>query len=57
MKDKIILAIIVVFLSLFGLRSFLPQIPSSALVALFIIAGIIICFYYLKQSRDKRRKI
>jgi len=56
MEDKIILAIIIVCISLFGLRGFLPQIPLSALVAVFIIAGIIACYYYLRHSRNKRRK-
>ena len=55
MENKIILAIIIVCLGLFGFRSFLPQIPLSALVALFIIAGIIACcYYYLRRSRNKR---
>ncbi len=56
MKEKVILAIIIVCLSIFGFRSILPEIPLSALIALFTIAGIIGCYYHLWNSRNKRRK-
>ena len=54
MKDKIILTIIIVCLSIFGFRAILPEIPLPALVAIFAIAGIIGCSYYLWHSRSKR---
>lgn len=54
MTEKVILAFVLVCLSMFGFRGFLPAIPSSALVGLFtIIAGLIGCYYYLRYSRNK----
>lgn len=53
MKEKAILAFVLVCLSMFGFRGFLPAIPSSALVGLFTIAGLIGCYYYLHYSRNK----
>jgi hypothetical protein len=55
MKEKIILAITVSCLSMFGFRSFLPAISSLALVGLFTIAGLIGCCYHLYHSKYKRR--
>jgi len=55
MKEKIILSIILTCLSLFGLRSILPELSSSAIVGLFTISGLIGCCYHLWQSRSKRR--
>lgn len=54
MIDKLVFVITIACLGLFGLRSFLPAIPSSALVGLFTIAGLIGCYYYLGYSRSKR---
>ncbi len=53
MKEKVILAFVLVCLSMFGFRGFLPAIPLSALVGLFTIAGLIGCYYYLCYSRNK----
>ena len=53
MKEKVILAFVLVCLSMFGFRGFLPAIPSPALVGLFTIAGLIGCYYYLRYSRNK----
>jgi D-alanyl-lipoteichoic acid acyltransferase DltB (MBOAT superfamily) len=55
MKEKVILVFILVCLSIFGFRSILPEIPSSALVGLFTIAGLIGCYYHLRSSKNKRR--
>ncbi|UCD32637.1 MAG: hypothetical protein JSV38_01690 [Desulfobacterales bacterium] len=55
MKEKIILAITLACLSLFGLRSILPELSSSAIVGLFAISGLIGCCYHLWESRSKRR--
>lgn len=53
MNEKIILGFVLVCLSMFGFRGFLPAIPLSALVVFFTIAGLIGCYYYLRYSRNK----
>ncbi len=55
MKEKVILAFVLVCLSIFGFRSFLPAISSSALVGIFTIAGLIGCYSHLRHSRNKGR--
>ena len=55
MKEKVILAFVLLCLSMFGFRSFLPAISLSALVCLFTIAGLIGCCYHLWHSKNKRR--
>jgi hypothetical protein len=55
MKEKVILALVLVCLSMFGFRSFLPAISLSTLVELFIIAGLIGCCYHLWYSKNIRR--
>ena len=52
MKEKIILAFSLVCLCMFGLRSVLPELSSSALVGLFTLSGLIGYFYHVKQSRN-----
>jgi hypothetical protein len=55
MKEKVILAFVLVCLSMFGFRSFLPAISLSTLVSLFTIAGLIGCCYHLLDSKSKSR--
>lgn len=55
MKEKAILAFVLLCLSMFGFRSILPEIPLSVLVGLFIIAGVVGCYYHLRYSKNKRR--
>ena len=53
MKEKVILAFVLVFLSMFGFRGILPDISLSTLVSLFTIAGLISCCYHLWHSKNK----
>lgn len=53
MKEKVILAFVLVFLSMFGFRSFLPAISLSTLIGLFTIAGLIGCCFHLLDSKSK----
>ncbi len=55
MKEKSILAFVLVCLSMFGFRSLLPAISLSTLVGLFTVAGLIGCTYHLWHSKRKRR--
>ena len=55
MKEKVILAFVLVCLSMFGFRSFLPAISLSTLVGFFTITGLIGCCYHLWQSKNIRR--
>jgi hypothetical protein len=55
MKENVILAFVLACLSMFGFRSILPEIPSSALVGLFTIVGLIGCYYHLRYSKNKRK--
>jgi hypothetical protein len=55
MKEKVILAFVLACLSMFGFRGILPEIPPSALVGLFTIAGLIGCYYHLRYSKYKRK--
>lgn len=55
MREKIMLAIILVCLCLFGLRSMLPELAPLAIVGLFAISGIIGGGYHFWESRNKRR--
>ena len=53
MKEKVILAFVLVCLSMFGFRGILPDISLSALVGLFTIAGLIGCCFHLWHSKNK----
>jgi len=53
MKEKIIRAFVLALLSMFGFRSFLPEMFSSILIAFITIAGLIGCYYYLRSLKNK----
>ena len=53
MKEKVILAIVLVCLSIFGFRGILPYISLSIFVSLFTIAGLIGCCFHLWHSKNK----
>ena len=53
MKEKVILAFVLVCLSMFGFRGILPYISLSIFVGLFTIAGLIGCCYHLWHSKNK----
>ncbi len=55
MREKIIFAVILVCLGLFGLRGMLPELALPAMIGLFIISGLIGGCYHFWQSRNKRR--
>jgi D-alanyl-lipoteichoic acid acyltransferase DltB (MBOAT superfamily) len=55
MKEKVILVFVLVCLSIFGFRSFLPAISLSTLIGLFTVLGLIGCAYLLWHSKSERR--
>jgi hypothetical protein len=55
MVDKVILAIVLVCLGMFGFRGILPEVPISAIIVLFIIAGLIGSYYHFNYSKNKRK--
>ena len=55
MKEKIILAIVLVCLGIFGFRGIFPHVPTVAVIVLFIIAGLIGAYYHFNYLKNKRR--
>ncbi|PNX47572.1 MAG: hypothetical protein BV456_10830 [Thermoplasmata archaeon M8B2D] len=55
MKEKVILAFVLVCLGLFGFRGILPEVPILGFIVLFIIAGLIGSYYHFNYSKNKRK--
>jgi hypothetical protein len=53
MEEKVILAIVLLCLGLFGFRSILPEVPIVAIIVLFIIAGLIGGYYHFNYSKGR----
>ena len=55
MKEKVILAFVLVCLSMFGFRGVLPEVSIVAFLVLFITVGLIGGYYHFNYSKNKRK--
>ena len=55
MVDKVILAIVLVCLGMFGFRGIIHEAPTVAFIVPFIIAGLIVVYYHFNYLKNKRK--